>query len=92
MRVIDAARELGVSAEWLRRLEREGRIPAARRDLNGYRRYTPEDIEYIQRALFGGERPVRQTTSDRGGQKRGNGGERGTYGAEVKPRETSTAG
>lgn len=52
MRVIDAARELGISPDWLRRLERAGRIPAPPRDLAGHRRYRPEDVEAIKRVLY----------------------------------------
>ncbi len=52
MRVGQAARELRISADWLRRLERKGRIPAAPRDPNGHRRYAPEDIEAVRRTLY----------------------------------------
>ena len=53
MRVTEVARQLGVSADWLRRLEREGRIPAALRDLNGCRRYSELDVERLRSVLFG---------------------------------------
>jgi len=49
--VSQAARELGRSEKWLRNAEAEGRIPAARRDLNGWRVYTYADIEEIQNLL-----------------------------------------
>ncbi len=52
MRIFDVARELGISAAWLRRLERQGKIPAAPRDLNGDRRYTQRDVEQLRRLLF----------------------------------------
>lgn len=52
MRVIDAARKSGISADWLRELERTGKIPAPRRDLNGHRRYSEQDLEKIREALF----------------------------------------
>ncbi len=43
-----AARELGLSAEWLRKGERRGSLPLAKRDRNGYRYYTEEDIERLR--------------------------------------------
>jgi DNA-binding transcriptional MerR regulator len=45
-RISEAARELGLSAEWLRQGEKQGSLPPARRDRNGYRYYTHVDIEY----------------------------------------------
>ena len=39
---------LGLSAEWLRQGERRGSLPLARRDRNGYRYYTTEDIERLR--------------------------------------------
>lgn len=50
-RVSELARELGVSADWLREAERKGKIPRAKRDLNGWRVYTEEDIEKLKRLL-----------------------------------------
>jgi len=47
--ISQAARLLGLSAEWLRQGERRGSLPLARRDRNGYRYYTPEDIERLRR-------------------------------------------
>jgi len=49
--VTKAARELGCSERWLREAEEEGRIPKARRNLNGWRVYTPEDIAKLQELL-----------------------------------------
>jgi DNA-binding transcriptional MerR regulator len=46
--ISEAARELGLSAEWLRRGEKRKSLPLARRDRNGYRYYTPEDIERLR--------------------------------------------
>ncbi len=46
------ARELGVSESWLRRAEQQGRIPKARRDLNGWRVYSEEEIAALQNALI----------------------------------------
>ncbi|PLS84952.1 MAG: hypothetical protein CYG60_15195 [Actinobacteria bacterium] len=46
--ISEAARELGLSAEWLRQGERRGALPKARRDRNGYRFYTPEDVERLR--------------------------------------------
>jgi DNA-binding transcriptional MerR regulator len=47
-RISEAARELGISAEWLRVGERRGFFPPALRDRNGHRYYTPEDIERLR--------------------------------------------
>jgi hypothetical protein len=52
LRVNEAARELGVSEAWLRRAERRGRIPHARRDMNGWRVYADEDIVALRGVLF----------------------------------------
>jgi DNA-binding transcriptional MerR regulator len=46
--VSEAARELGLSADWLRRGEKLGVLPVAKRDLNGFRYYTEEDIERLR--------------------------------------------
>jgi DNA-binding transcriptional MerR regulator len=43
----EAARQLSVTPKHLRVLEREGRIPPARRDFNG-RIYTPFDIVLLR--------------------------------------------
>ena len=53
----EASRRLGVTPEHLRNLEREGRIPAARRDFNG-RIYSEEDLALLQ-SLGIGSRPRR---------------------------------
>ena len=47
--ISQAARELGLSAEWLRQGEKRGSLPLARRDRNGYRYYTAGDIERLRR-------------------------------------------
>lgn len=47
-RISEAARELGLSAEWLRQGEKRGTLPSAKRDRNGYRYYTLEDIERLR--------------------------------------------
>jgi DNA-binding transcriptional MerR regulator len=48
-RISEAARELGISAEWLRVGEKRGFFPPARRDpTNGHRYYTQEDIERMR--------------------------------------------
>jgi len=53
-----AADELGVTPSWLRFGERLGALPLARRTPNGWRYYTPEDIERLRR-LGVGERKRR---------------------------------
>ena len=46
--ISEAARELGLSAEWLRQGEKRGSLPPAQRDRNGYRIYTEEDMERLR--------------------------------------------
>lgn len=46
--ISEAARELGLSAEWLRQGERRGSLPPAKRDRNGYRYYTVEDLKRLR--------------------------------------------
>ncbi len=50
--ISEAARVLSLSAEWLRQGEKRGSLPPARRDRNGYRYYTPEDIECLRNRRF----------------------------------------
>jgi DNA-binding transcriptional MerR regulator len=57
--ISEAARELGISIEWLRAGERRGYFPPAPRDQNGHRYYTDEDIERMHKGLS--ERPPRST-------------------------------
>ena len=42
--VADVAREPSYSERFLREAEKKGKIPRAKRDLNGWRVYTQEDI------------------------------------------------
>ena len=49
--VSKAARELGCSERWLREAEKEGKIPRARRNLNGWRVYTQGDIANLKELL-----------------------------------------
>lgn len=51
----ETARRLGCTPEHLRALEREGRIPPARRDFNG-RIYAPADIALLK-SMGIGSRP-----------------------------------
>jgi DNA-binding transcriptional MerR regulator len=44
MRIATVAERLGISPDWLRRLERQGHIPRASRDRNGHRRYEDADV------------------------------------------------
>ena len=53
MRIAAVAQELGVSSDWLRRLERAGEIPKAQRDVNGHRRYATDDVVRLRELLFG---------------------------------------
>lgn len=47
-RISEVARLLGISAEWLRAGERRGFFPSARRDRNGHRYFTQEDVERLR--------------------------------------------
>jgi DNA-binding transcriptional MerR regulator len=58
----EAARRLSVTPKHLRVLEREGRIPPARRDYNG-RIYSEFDIALLK-ALGVGSRPRRLKSAD----------------------------
>ncbi len=52
--ISEAARELSLSAKWLREGEKRGSLPKAKRDRNGYRYYTERDIERLRnRRLLG---------------------------------------
>ena len=57
VRISQVAQELGVSPQYLRMLEWDGRIPPARRDYNG-RIYSEFDIALLK-ALGVGSRPRR---------------------------------
>jgi chromosome partitioning protein len=46
--ISEAARELGLSADWLRQGEKTGSLPSAKRDGLGHRYYSPEDIERLR--------------------------------------------
>jgi DNA-binding transcriptional MerR regulator len=61
--ISEAADELGVTPGWLRFGERLGALPSARRNPNGWRYYTLEDIERLRR-LGVGERKRRLAESD----------------------------
>jgi DNA-binding transcriptional MerR regulator len=52
LRVSDAARLIGCSETWLRKAERKGKIPAARRDINGWRVYDDKDIEVLRKLIL----------------------------------------
>ena len=60
--ISEASRQLGVSPEHLRALEREGRVPPARRDLNG-RIYSDFDIALLK-SLGVGSRPRKLKTPE----------------------------
>jgi DNA-binding transcriptional MerR regulator len=61
--ISEAANELGVTPGWLRFGERLGALHLARRNPNGWRYYTLEDIERLRR-LGVGERKRRFAESD----------------------------
>jgi DNA-binding transcriptional MerR regulator len=49
--VSKAARQLGCSERWIREAENAGKIPKARRNINGWRIFTEEDIKAIRRLI-----------------------------------------
>jgi DNA-binding transcriptional MerR regulator len=52
--ISEAARELDLSAEWLRQGEKRGSLPPAKRDRNNHRYYTAGDLECLHnRRLLG---------------------------------------
>jgi DNA-binding transcriptional MerR regulator len=51
-KVSEAARQLERSERWLRESETKGKIPKARRDLNGWRVYTEDDIKAIRQLIL----------------------------------------
>ena len=59
-KISEAARQLGISIEWLRVGERRGYFQPAPRDRKGHRYYTEEDIERMRTGR--GERHPRSTT------------------------------
>ena len=61
--ISEAADELGITPGWLRFGERLGALPLARRNQNGWRYYTLEDIERLRR-LGVGERKRHLAESD----------------------------
>ena len=50
--ISEAARKLGLSVDWLRQGEKRGSLPLARRDRNGYRYYTSEDLVRLRNRRF----------------------------------------
>lgn len=47
MTIGEVARNLGVSVDTLRYYEKEGIIPRATRDVNGYRKYSESDLRWL---------------------------------------------
>src|SRR5215217_3580472 len=62
-RISEAARELGISIEWLRKGEARGFFPPALRDRNDHRYYTEEDREHAQQAHVPQDRGTGQRVS-----------------------------
>ena len=52
LRVAEVARELGCSERFLRVGEKRGKLPQARRDLNGWRVYTQDNLEQLKKILI----------------------------------------
>ena len=51
-RVSEVAREIGRCEKWLREAERRSMIPLAKRDINSWRVYTEDDIEWLKELLM----------------------------------------
>ncbi|HET6379657.1 MAG TPA: MerR family transcriptional regulator [candidate division Zixibacteria bacterium] len=51
MRIGEVANQLGVSADTIRFYERSGLLPPPTREVNGYREYTPAEIERLRLLL-----------------------------------------
>jgi len=52
--VSEVARELGMSTDWLRDAELRRKIPTAKRDFNGWRVYSVQDIAIIRDLIIPG--------------------------------------
>jgi DNA-binding transcriptional MerR regulator len=52
MTISEVARELGISVDWLRRAEKVGTIPRARRWVSGWRVYSTEEVERLRGILI----------------------------------------
>jgi hypothetical protein len=52
MRIKRASEDIGFGPDFIKRLERDGRIPPIPRDSNGHRRLTPQLIAAIREAAF----------------------------------------
>jgi DNA-binding transcriptional MerR regulator len=72
-RISEAARELGISADWLRVGEKRGYFPLALRDRKGHRYYTEDDIERMRNRPTSRrtEESVRESTEVSGGESGG---------------------
>ena len=51
LRISQAARQLGMSVDFLREGEKKGKIPKAKRDINRWRVYTEEDLQLLRGLL-----------------------------------------
>ena len=52
--VKEAAKNLGVNPETLRRWDRAGKLKAKRNPMNNYRLYSVKDIENLKKQIAGG--------------------------------------
>jgi excisionase family DNA binding protein len=57
MRIADAARDLGISADLIRKLERRGEIKLPR-DRNGHRRLSLSDLDRLRAIVYPRSHPV----------------------------------
>jgi len=65
MRTAAVAAQLGISADWVKRLERAGKIPRVARDVNGHRRYSRADLERLRKVIGTARRRTDSSTLSR---------------------------
>ena len=70
-RISEAARELGISIEWLRKGEARSFFPPALRDRNSHRYYTEEDLERMRNRPT--SRRTREESPEGGGSEKAGG-------------------
>jgi excisionase family DNA binding protein len=65
MRIGEVAKMLGFCPDTIRSLEKSGKL-TFRRDRNGDRRFTEEDVERIRQVMFTGDAGIHQTPTGGG--------------------------
>jgi len=52
LRIGEVARQTGLHATTIRRLEQRGLLPPPRRDWAGHRRFAPDDLDRLRALMF----------------------------------------